>query len=69
MDNKLFLVQGKLVTTPYMERSTSKPVMRLVWAPSVEHATVMFERHFDAMTKEYETYFRATVTDISEAIS
>jgi hypothetical protein len=69
MENKLFLVQGELKTTPYMEASTSKPVMRLVWAPSFVQAADKFEKHFAAMTREYDVYYNATVTDISEALS
>jgi hypothetical protein len=69
MDNKLFLVEGDLNTTPYMEASTSKPVRRLVWALSFVQAADKFEQHFAAMSREYEVSFRATVTDISEAIS
>jgi len=69
MENKLFLVQGELKTTPYMEASTSKPVMRLVWAPSFVQAADKFEKHFAANNREYEVSFRATVTDISEALS
>jgi hypothetical protein len=69
MDNILFLVEGELETTPYMEDSTTKPVQRLVWAPSYVQAADKFEQHFAANNREYEVSFRATVTEISEALS
>ena len=65
----LFLVEGTVSKTEYMDKESKFKVTRLVEAEDDDQARIKFEEYWRAKTVEYSTYYSASAKEISEVIA
>lgn len=65
----LFLVQGEVSFTPYMNSTKNYKTLRLVEASNENEASSKFEQYFENQGSPYGDSYSASVIEVSECIT
>lgn len=65
----IFLIEGEVEYTPYMGRSKTTKVLRIVAAATIGHAERKFVEHYALKSRENDDSYSARVIESSAVIS
>lgn len=68
MEKLVYLVEGQLMVTPYMNATYYEDARRIVYATSRDEAQEKFEKHFNDKSDPYSTAYYVCSVDVVEPI-